>query len=51
MPTLTRLIVILVLLGCFIYAVMLALVTFVEPSRVETILNVPLEDLPLEQSE
>lgn len=45
MPTLTRLIVILVLLGCIIYAVMLTLVTFVEPKRVETILDVPMEQL------
>lgn len=45
MPTLTRLIVILVLLGCFIYGVMFALVAFVEPKRVETILDVPVEQL------
>jgi hypothetical protein len=45
MPTLTRLILILLLLGCFIYAVMFALVTFVEPKRVETILEVPMEQL------
>jgi len=45
MPTLTRLIVILVLLGCLVYAVMFALVTFVEPKRVETILDVPMEQL------
>ena len=45
MPTLTRLIVILVVLVCIAYAAMLALVTFVEPKRVETILDLPLEQM------
>ena len=45
MPTLTRLIVIVALIGCIIYAAMFALVTFVEPKRVETILDVTVEQL------
>jgi|GEM_PF-2057297 hypothetical protein len=46
MPTLTRLVVILFLLACCIYVVMYGLAEFVEPRRVETILDVPVEQLP-----
>ncbi len=45
MPTLTRLIIILIILACIVYGIMFALVTFVEPKRVETILDVPMEQL------
>ncbi|KQT85868.1 hypothetical protein [Aurantimonas sp. Leaf443] len=42
MPTLVRLLTILALVAGFVLAVMAALVTFVEPTRRETIVDVPL---------
>ncbi|MCO4317738.1 histidine kinase [Phyllobacterium sp. 21LDTY02-6] len=45
MPTLTRLIIVLAVLACIIYAGMLALAAFVEPRQAEMTIRVPSEKL------
>jgi len=45
MPTLTRLLIILAILACLVYAAMVALVTFVHPTQTEITIRVPSEKL------
>lgn len=45
MPTLTRLIIILLVLAGLLYAGMIALVTFVHPTQTEMTIRVPAEKL------
>ncbi|MGU3574009.1 hypothetical protein ACLBWZ_00625 [Brucellaceae bacterium C25G] len=45
MPTLTRLVLVLILIAAAIYGIMLVLVTYVEPVQTEIIIQIPAKDL------